>query len=89
MNKPDCYKCVFRGDIAGDAHSCCRHPKCVDVLNNPLGLFAGMIKGTGIIKGLKVKANQHGIDNGWFWFPWNFDPTWLEECSGFKKIKQK
>jgi hypothetical protein len=44
-----------------------------------------MIRGTGVIKGLKVKANQYGIDNGWFWFPWNFDPTWLEECSGFKQ----
>ena len=23
MNKPDCYSCVYRGSIPGDAHSCC------------------------------------------------------------------
>jgi hypothetical protein len=30
-----------------------------------------------------VKGNQHGIDNGWFRWPLNFDPRWLISCSGF------
>jgi hypothetical protein len=34
---------------------------------------------------VKVVGNKHGIANGWFNHPFDFDPTWLEECSGFEK----
>lgn len=30
-----------------------------------------------------VKGNSHGIRMGWFLWPVNFDPTWLESCDGF------
>jgi len=33
---------------------------------------------------IKVKGHEHGIKNGWFMFPYNFDPTWLLECDGFE-----
>ena len=36
----------------------------------------------------KVKGSPHGIKSGWFLWPFNFDPVWLENCDGFKK-KQK
>ena len=26
MKKPDCYTCAYRGDVPGDAHSCCNYP---------------------------------------------------------------
>lgn len=58
-NCPDCYKCVHRLNIPGDAHSRCNNPKA------------------------KVKGNKHGIMHGWFMWPLNFDPTWLEACNGF------
>lgn len=30
------------------------------------------------------KADQHGIDNGWYIFPFNYDPVWQqEECPSF------
>ena len=32
----------------------------------------------------KVVGDSHGIDKGWFFWPFNFDPTWLISCSGFK-----
>ncbi len=32
---------------------------------------------------LGIKANFHGIKNGWFVWPVNFDPVWLEHCDGF------
>ena len=35
-------------------------------------------------KGAKVKGKEHGKKNGWFAWPYNFDPVWLEECDGFK-----
>ncbi len=29
-----------------------------------------------------MEGNQHGIDNGWFIYPLNFDPAWkLRQCS--------
>lgn len=59
MKAPNCYKCVHRLPIPGDAHSRCNNASA------------------------KVKGNPHGIRSGWFLWPLNFDPTWLEECDGF------
>ena len=36
-------------------------------------------------KQAKVVGNEHGKRSGWFFWPFNFDPTWLEECDGFGK----
>lgn len=30
-----------------------------------------------------VTGNAHGIKRGWFRWPMNFDPIWLESCDGF------
>jgi len=32
---------------------------------------------------VKLRANPHGVRMGWFAWPYNFDPVWLLECSGF------
>lgn len=32
---------------------------------------------------LNIKAELHGIKNGWFFWPVNFDPVWLISCNGF------
>lgn len=31
----------------------------------------------------KTKGHPHGIKSGWFSWPLNFDPVWLESCNGF------
>lgn len=36
----------------------------------------------------QVVGNQHGINNGWFYWPFNFDPVWLEACTDFTPIGQ-
>jgi len=59
MATPDCYKCVHRRNVPGDAHSGC--------VNNTA----------------HVTGNLHGIRMGWFLWPANFDPVWLETCTGF------
>jgi len=59
--KPNCYKCKYREEIPGDAHSRCTNLKA------------------------KVVGERHGINSGWFFWPFNFDPTWLINCNGFKK----
>lgn len=30
-----------------------------------------------------VKGSDHGRRSGWFNWPLNFDPVWLESCDGF------
>lgn len=91
MKKTDCYKCEYRGNIPGDAHSCCNHPKNKEILENPLAKIMAILGGVGRVSpikhetGLKVVGNPHGIRNGWFNWPLNFDPSWLEECNGFKE----
>jgi hypothetical protein len=37
----------------------------------------------------KVMGNAHGIRHGWFFWPFNYDPVWLQECTGFVKRAAK
>ena len=91
MSKPDCYKCIHRGNLPGDAHSCCRHPANAELLNNPLAQILGVFASVGRVDPIKmqtkvnVKGNPTGIKRGWFNWPVNFDPTWLEACDGFEE----
>lgn len=32
-----------------------------------------------------VIGDEHGVKNGWFFHPFNFDPVWLRYCDGFEK----
>lgn len=87
--KPDCYKCQHRRDLAGSAHSQCAHPSFQGI-NAALGILATLraSQRVGPIEekegGVIVKGNPHGISNGWFMHPLNFDPVWLESCNGFE-----
>jgi hypothetical protein len=88
--KPNCYECKHRRDLAGNAHSQCKHPAFEKGMNPVLALIAtlhasqrvGPIAAT---QGeITVKGNPHGIKSGWFMHPLNYDPVWLEECNGFE-----
>jgi hypothetical protein len=74
--KPDCYKCKHRRNIPGDAHSSCAR------IGDPFLGFATVMSGK---NPLNIKANQYGVERGWFNWPLNFDPIWLESCDGFEK----
>jgi len=96
MSKPNCYKCKFRGSVAGSAHICCEHPSVSEAKNDPMlavmGIFASVGRVAPIMANsnkLNVKGNSHGIKNGWFNFPYNFDPVWLESCDGYKQKESK
>jgi len=90
MDKPNCYECVHRGKVAGSAHSSCEHPANKEVLTNPImqltSIFASVGRATPIQAdtGLHVRGKPHGIRSGWFNWPFNFDPIWLETCDGFE-----
>lgn len=34
---------------------------------------------------IEVIGDKYGKSQGWFMWPFNFDPTWLVSCSGFKQ----
>lgn len=94
--KPDCYQCVHQGEVPGDAHSCCQHPNAGgdDPLGRVMATFASVGRVAPVMDAegaekLTIKGHPHGIRMGWFNWPYNFDPTWLEECSGFEAKKAK
>lgn len=62
--KHDCYKCVHKLLIKGDAHVGCDNPAA------------------------NVVGDEIGIRKGWFRWPYNFDPTWLVSCDGFKEERR-
>ncbi len=90
IKEPNCYKCKYRGEVAGSAHSSCEHPKAKMQEGSMIGLFSALSGGKmpPLKTGLKVKGDSRGIEGGWFNHPLNFDPTWLEECDGFSSKSQ-
>jgi len=93
--KPNCYECAYRGTLPGSAHSKCLHPKIKGSTEDPLANVLGTLASVGRISPLplphgnplNIKGNKHGILNGWFNWPVNFDPLWLENCDGFEEKK--
>jgi len=94
--KPDCSKCVFCGYVTGSTHASCHHPiaehakAAVGPLGDVLAVFASVKRVSpiflGILSGeLRIVGDSHGIEKGWFNWPYNFDPTWLKNCEGFKE----
>ena len=84
VKKPNCYECKHRGGLVWDAHSECNHPK-IEPADRILTIFmlGKGIRG-GALKRLNISYNQHGYANGWFNWPLNFDPVWLDTCDGFE-----
>ena len=89
-DKPDCYKCKHKGDVAGSCHSSCKHPSIgeIDPMESMMAVFASVGRVAPVIndsaKDLGVKGAACGIRGGWFNWPHNFDPVWLESCNGFE-----
>lgn len=79
----------------GSAHSCCNHPSLKPLEDKPLKLMAtfasvGRVPPIAIAsKELNIKGDPWGIKNGWFNFPFNFDPVWLLNCDGYERKERK
>lgn len=82
--KPNCYKCKHRAVIPGDAHSRCTHPAVNP--NTQFGSFIDTLMGRNTSAAVKlgISGNEIGIRHGWFMWPSNFDPVWLQSCNGFE-----
>jgi len=73
--EPKCYNC--RNAIKG-------HPRWADHFigcNHP-----AVKRGKEGMQTLRIDANEAAIDEGWFDFPFNFDPVWINDCKGFERV---
>lgn len=94
MTTENCYTCIHRRNLSGDAHSRCAHPKVDsgggDMFSGIIAMVEAMVGNKQVANPLNVRANAHAIRSGWFMYPFNFDPAWLESCDGHtKKEEQK
>lgn len=88
----NCYTCVHRRNVPGDAHSRCAHPKVDsgsgDMFDGIIGMVEMMMGNRPASNPLNVRGNPHGIRAGWFMHPFNYDPAWLEACDGHTEKKE-
>jgi len=83
--KPNCYSCKHRAALVGDAHSSCQHQAA-----NPIAAMVFMAGQTEFkIKQIHIRGNPHGVRSGWFIWPMNFDPLWLEICTGYENANNQ
>lgn len=98
-NNKNCYNCVFRGNLAGSAHSCCNvikniveepeKAKSVELLIAARSFMLGFQDRTTKETTPLVKLNDHGVRNGWATWPLDFDPIWVEDCVCFREKEEE
>ena len=81
VKKPNCYECKHRGDLPYSAHSECKHP-ALEGKGRILAIAAIMTAGQ--FPPFNLTGSKHGIRSGWFAWPLDFDPVWLESCDAFE-----
>lgn len=90
MENPNCFQCRHKTNIPGESHIGCNHPNNAEALESSFApvlailASAGRFQAAAMDNGLNIKASANGIRNGWFNYPYNFDPTWLLNCDGFE-----
>jgi len=98
MIPDNCFSCKWKRAVPGSAHVRCGHPKLARFYEpldkNPileLGFMLGAARGgPTVLMGenpLGVRGDPHGIKNGWFNWPYEFDPTWLDNCDGYTRAE--
>ncbi len=86
IQKPNCFDCVFHSMLADSgAHIECNHPMRHREVNHLSAEIAGGTAATNARRPLSIKGSETATRKGWFAWPLNFDPIWLERCLGFKK----
>ena len=62
--KPDCYKCKYRAELPGSAHSQCTHPKAQPAKDDALGSVLAILGGARGFPGLTEKSLDAAISLG-------------------------
>lgn len=59
---------------------------CAFKMNNPSSAHIQCRFDWAQLGGEMPKGKDYGIQNGWYNFPWNYDPVWMDtECKNFKQ----
>ena len=79
-----CYNCKHRQDVVGSCHSTCVNPYA-----DPKSSVYFMLQQAKSLQSSDgsfiIEGNTHGIMMGWFTWPIDFDPVWVEKCTGFER----
>lgn len=84
-----CYSCKHCGGVPGSCHKRCNHP-AIPKANPATEILATLASVgrvppiVGVVEGLNIVGDPHGISHGWFNWPFNFDPVWLLNCDGYE-----
>lgn len=93
--KPNCHDCKHRRRSMLGAHSACAHPKSGLNQDDGMGGLCGVARmmlgldGPPAYRELGITGHPHGVFNGWFSWPADFDPCWLLSCNGFEPIPKE
>ena len=93
-----CYGCKYRGKVEGSAHSNCNNPQVKKLIARSselkqflVDLLARNQIDNQYLYPMEITVTKETMDtytpiaNGWFNFPFNFDPGWIDHCNGFEK----
>ena len=87
-SKINCHKCIHLKPLgATDSHYRCDHPYVwAHGVSKSIKAMIALQKDEyirGPVEDLRIVGNKHGIEQGWFFWPLCFDPTWLVSCKGY------
>jgi hypothetical protein len=91
MIENNCNRCIYKASAGSNTrHSKCTHPR-VDFLLSDHGDLLRVMDGIinkhkipYLYEEMQVEFRESAIAEGWGSWPFNFDPIWLEHCTGFK-----
>lgn len=77
----NCSTCEYKRNVPGDSHISCEYP-FLDKKNASLISMMSVTNPQAFNQTLHqlfgFQASMHGVQSGWFMFPSNFDPNWME-----------
>lgn len=90
MSNLNCGNCKYSQNIAGNTHISCRYPLLSyseSTKISMLSMINPVMFNDVLSKTFGFTGNMHGIQSGWFMFPENFDPSWIEgSCNYHSEI---
>lgn len=93
--KEICSTCIHQGTVPNSRHSSCHCPRAEQLISFSGELRAFLLillqenrVEQSLIYPMRLEISDEAmrvnepIQNGWFTWPFNFDPIWIEKCTG-------
>ncbi|HNR25981.1 MAG TPA: hypothetical protein PKI66_04630 [Methanobacteriaceae archaeon] len=87
-----CLTCKHRGSVPNSRHSSCRHPRVDYLMGDHESLHTLMYhmiiskRVPYLFDDLRVDFEADAIEACWALWPFNFDPLWLVNCTGYEEV---